>query len=460
VSASSDARRQSHVHSRTGSIARPPFDRIADWAIPVALGLLFLSVSYQPRASLGPLDVSLGDVAVLAAVLAAIEVARRNGSSALRAALPIWITAALLLLWIVAASLYPTIWDGHYRWGKHLVSALKVAEYASLAPAAAILLRSDRALSRLFVGVAVTATAGAVVCALQFVGVDIFGAWAAWGRQPSFSGVPELAALGGTALAVGFYGLLWPGAVGRRTLAAVLVAGTVDLILGAAVAGGIALGAAAVAAAAVAVGRSDVARRRTLRVAAVTAVCAAGVLWIRSGDITQFGRYVGLAQPTPETTQQVQTYAQRSLMAYIGLRVWREHPVLGAGWQAIREPQVYTPELAAAHARFPDQPPRAFPSPAHPWGIDNGYIEALAELGAVGLVLFLAPLATGLVLGTRSALRAPPAVSARATLGVLWLLIAIGSWIGQGLSAGTPWAAVAWLGLGLVAAARAGASSA
>ncbi len=436
-----------------GPLRYSPSESATDWVLPVAFALLFLSVEYQPHAELGPVGVSLADLAVLAAVVAAS--ARGGWARVLRPSLPIWASAGLLLLWIVAASLYPVAWDEQYRWQTHLVSAAKFAEYATLAPAAAILLGSGNALRRLFAGVALTAAAAAGVAIVQFAGVDVFRSWPAGGRQPSFTGIAELGALGGAALGVGFCGVVWRGRIGARTTVTALVAGAVDLVLGASLAGLIGALAVAVAIALIALRRQEAVRRRVVVVGAVTAACTLGVLGIRGGDLSQFARYLGLAPATTETSTQVQTYAQRSLMAYVGLSVWREHPVLGAGWQSIRETQVFTPHLAAAHRRFPDQPPRAFPSPEHPWGIDNGYIEALAELGAVGLVLFLALLSTGLAIGFVSALRSPAVSSACAIVGVVWLLVAAGSWLGQGLTAGSAWDALAWLGLGLVAGARA-----
>ena len=96
-------------------------------------------------------------------------------------------------------------------------------------------------------------------------------------------------------------------------------------------------------------------------------------------------------------------------MLYIGLRIFEAHPILGTGWQSVREQQVYSPFLAAAHRRFPNQPEEAFPSPTRRWGIDNAYVESLAELGIVGTAVFLGFLATGLALGIRGSLRARPA---------------------------------------------------
>jgi O-antigen ligase len=141
---------------------------------------------------------------------------------------------------------------------------------------------------------------------------------------------------------------------------------------------------------------------------------------------------------------------------YVGLEMWRDRPVLGVGWQGVREESNWRPHLAAAHARFPDQPDEAFPSRAHAYGIDNAFVQALAELGAVGLLLFVAFLATATVTGLLGALRAPEESFAVALVGLLLVLVSIGTWAGQGLVAGASFDATAWIGVGLVAAARAG----
>jgi hypothetical protein len=63
-------------------------------------------------------------------------------------------------------------------------------------------------------------------------------------------------------------------------------------------------------------------------------------------------------------------------------------------------------------------------------------------------------LGAGLVYGVRRALRAPPEAAMRALVGVLWLLVAMGTWAGQGLVAGASFAALSWFALGLVASGR------
>ena len=118
--------------------------------------------------------------------------------------------------------------------------------------------------------------------------------------------------------------------------------------------------------------------------------------------------------------------------------------------------RVYSPFLAAAHRRFPNQPEEAFPSAEHRWGVDNAYVQSLAELGIVGTGgNLLASLGTGAGMGIRGSLRAPPEGTLLALSGLLWLLVTIGIWAGQGLVAGTGFAALPFFGLGLIVAQRA-----
>ena len=95
----------------------------------------------------------------------------------------------------------------------------------------------------------------------------------------------------------------------------------------------------------------------------------------------------------------------------------------------------------------------AFPTREHEWGVQNAYVQAAADLGAIGIVLWLLPFLLALVLALRA--NAPPgAVATFAILG------AMGVWVGQGLVAGIPLDAVTWLGFGLAATAAAQRTSA
>src|SRR2546423_10244186 len=144
----------------------------------------------------------------------------------------------------------------------------------------------------------------------------------------------------------------------------------------------------------------------------------------------------------------------------MGGRVSADHPMVGGGGRGSEEDDNYAPSLADAHRRFPGESPGAFPSPQHAWGVQNAYLQTLTDMGVVGFALLVALFVSGLVVGVRAALRAPPELAVAALAGLLWLLVAAGVWNGLGLVAGIPLDALTWLSFGLIAAAAAGAARA
>jgi O-antigen ligase len=180
---------------------------------------------------------------------------------------------------------------------------------------------------------------------------------------------------------------------------------------------------------------------------ATIAVVAAGVTTLRAGDFEQFLKFLGVRSEQRADTG-VETYSHHTLLAYVGYEIWRDHPVAGAGWQATSEADTVDPVLPAARRKFPDVSPIAFPTREHEWGVQNAYVQAAADLGAIGLVLWFAPFLLALVLALRA--KAPPGAVA-----TFALLAAMGVWAGQGLVAGIPLDAVTWLAVGLAATAAA-----
>jgi O-Antigen ligase len=425
--------------------------------LALALPLVFLHVDYQPSVGL-PLGgrFKLQDLAVLAVVVAALAAARRGGLARLRPALPIWIAAAVFLAWLVAATFYPLAGSEPWAWKTHLVTAGEYVEYALLAPAVPLLVRR-RADAVLVLGALVAwAAAAAAVGLLQFAGWHVLQAWAAGHRQPSFVGTHDFGALAGMALGVGIVGLLWheQGPL-RRVVWAALAVGLVGFFLDGSAASIAGLVPAVLVAGAVAARRRLVAGRWIAVALAAVVAGSVAVVALRAKDFDQFLRFAGLRPAKASTSHDVQTYSQRTMLAYLGIRIWLDHPVVGAGWQGTKEPAIVARELPAAHRRFPDMAASAFPSPKQEFGVQMLYVETLADLGAVGFALLLALLAAPLVLGVRTALRAPPERAAAATLGVFWLVLALGLFAAIGLVAGIPTDALLWLALGAVAAAAA-----
>jgi O-antigen ligase len=419
--------------------------------LAAAIPILFLHVHYQPglAISLGStsLDAYLSDFAVLAIVgLAAVEASRR-GSATLRPGRPLWIAAALFLVWVAASVVYGRLHASAYPWQTHGVTAAKFAEYALLAPAVPLLLRRTRDLVLPIWSLALWSAAASVVGIAQFFGADIFLAGTVGRRQASFLSSADFAALSAAALLVGVVAIAAPRMPRTRIPSAIAaLSGALGMIVAGAVASLLGLATALVVLGVVLLLRREVAPRRLVAIGAVAAVVAIGVVAIRGSDLDAFARFLGAspgaakAQPT-----KVQTYAHRTLLAWIGFEIWKDHPVLGVGWEGSAEPVNFEPFLPAARRHFPDEAPLAFPSPDRRYGVQNSWIQALADLGAVGLALWVAVFAAAAWV----AVKGLPAVTALYGLLATGLLVWL--WTAQGFVAGIPLDALTFLAFGAAA---------
>lgn len=434
-------------------------ERVYEGALAIALPFLFLHVEYQPTFTLGlgatEATVALSDLAVLVVLAVAVHAGLRLGFQPLAQGAAVWAAVALLLGLIVLEIVLPARAHAEYGWQSELVTAAKLAEYALLALVVPLLVRRAAGLVPLVVSLSAWSVAMTGVGLLQFTGVvNEFQGRRPGQREPSYVGIEDFGVLSGAALSLSFVVL----AVGPRTRAARIVAwvagvsGGIGLVLSGALAGVLGIGLAGAAAIAVGVRRRVLTPKRGVAIAASVAAVAAGVVLMRGADIERFLDFLGIRPAAQEEQRQVETYAQRTLMAYIGWRIFSDHPVLGVGFQGSKAEFGYGPYLADAHERFPDAPPRAFPSPEHPWGPHNLYLQALADMGVAGLVALLAVLASGLLLAARAAVRGPPETVPAALAAVLWLVLVIGIANGRGIVAGIPIDALLFLGLGLAVA--------
>ena len=437
---------------------RELLDRDAFGALLLALAVpfLFFHEKYQPELTVAlgstSVDIRLSDFAVLAVVVAAVVVVARRGTVSLGPARILWIPGLALLVWLAFQAFRPASVDDA-RFEDHLVSYLKLVEYAMLALVVPLLVRRTQDLTIVLGSIVLWSAVATSVALAQFFGLDVFDAWNAGWRQPSFLGHHDLAALSAIGAALAATGALCE----RRRLPAAallttaLLAGALGLMLAGSVAaaGGFALGALVLALAAR--GRFEPSPRRYIAVLALVLVVAGGVTAIRADSLEQFVRFLGVRGD--EAPQGVETYSQRTVLAYIGLRIWEDNPITGVGWQRSARTDVFEPYLEDAHERFPDVVALAFPAQGREWGVQNLYIQMLADTGIVGLLLLLAVGGGGLVLAWRTVTHAPNVWATGTGLVVLGALLTLaGEWASLGIVAGIPLQAATCLLLGLAAA--------
>ena len=399
----------------------------------------------------------LSDFAVLAVVVAAVVAGIRSGFAPLRSALPLWGTLVALAVWICFGLAYGASRFSAYPAGTHAVSAAKWLEYVLLAPALPLLVRSRRDLDTVLWCLGLWSLAATVVGFAQFLGAPIAQKGTFGRRQASFLGSSDFAVLSGAALLAGVAAVAAPRAQVEPWLRRLLiVSGTVGMIIAGSISAMLGLATAVVAVAAWLLVRGRMGLRRCLVLfAVVLAVVAAGSLAIRNADLNAYAHFLGGTRADKANPNKVQTYAHRTTLAWIGYRIWRAHPLLGAGWLGSDDAWAYMPVVPAAKKRFPNESPLAFPSPTRSYGVQLVYVQALADLGPIGLLAWLAPFAAALVLTLR-ALRAnaPPARLAGAIAGT-WTLFLLWCWTAVGFVAGLPVDALQWLALGIAATAAA-----
>jgi O-antigen ligase len=325
------------------------------------------------------------------------------------------------------------------------VTALKFLEYGLLAPAIVLLVRTRDDLLVVLWSLAVWSCCATGVGIAEFFGSDVGAKGTVGHRQASFLSSADFAALSAAVLLLGLLAVGLPRLRVPRSLGVVaLVTGVLGTIVAGAVASVLGIATALVAVGLVALLRRELAVRRALVVAVAAAVAAAGVVVIRGHDLSAFARFLGASkQQSAQPQGKVQTYAHRTLLVWIGYRIWRDHPLLGVGWEGSAEPGAFTPYLEAAHARFPDEAPLAFPSPApdRRYGVQNVWVQALADLGVVGCLLWAAVFAAGAWLAIRS----------HALIALAWIALLVWLWSAQGFIAGIPLDALTWLAFGLAA---------
>jgi O-antigen ligase len=419
--------------------------------LAAALPILFLHVKYQPGVGLGfgstTINAYLSDFAVLAVVVVALLEGARHGFAALTPGRLLWIALALFLVWTVIEVALGHHHAAAYSWRTHGVTAAKFAEYALLAPSVPLLLRRSQDVLLAAWSLVLWSAFATGVGIAQFFGADIFLAGTVGHRQASFLSSADFAALSGAALLIGIVGLAVPPArMGLALISVALAAGVLGMIVAGALASVLGLGTAFVVLGVVLVLRREVDARRLAGAAAAALIVLGGAIAIRGTDLEAFAHFLGAKQQQKASQAKVQTYAHRTLLTWIGWQIFKDHPLTGVGWEGSAEPANFESYLPAAHRHFPNESPLAFPSaaPDRRYGVQDSWVQALADLGVVGLLLWVGVFASAawLAIGNASALGIYALMS---TLLLAWL------WTAQGYVAGIPLDALTWLTFGLAA---------
>ena len=397
--------------------------------------------------------VDTGDLAMLAVVVAMLVAARRLGFGPLRGAWPILIPAGLLVLAVlIATALGPHLSEG-YSLATKAVSAAKFLEYALLALAVPLIVRTAEDVKLVATFVVATSLAATTWGVLQIIGlVSNFDDVPAGRRMPSFAGYHDFAILSGLSLsiAIGAIAIGHPRSL-RPSVWLAAVSGVVGMVIAGALSAVLAVLLGIGFAFLAMVVKRVVTRGSVAALAAVALTLLAGSAVMRSGDAADFIGFLG--SDATESSGGVESYSQRTVLSYIGLRIFLDHPATGVGWQGSELFVNAAPHLDDVRERFPDVTDEALPSAEHPWGVQNAYVQAAADMGVGGLVAIVWLVLAAIVRPARVALSRSPAAAVALAVTVGALVCAF-EWAALGLVAGGPATAFIWFTIGSAVAVR------
>jgi O-antigen ligase len=423
----------------------------------LVLGVSFPVVAVHPTyapglsVALGSANVTVetGDVAMVAVVVAMIAAARRLGIGPIRKAWGVLAPAGLLVsVLLLATALGPQLTAG-YPLSTTAVSAAKFFEYALLALAVPLIVRTGEDAKLVIAFVVATGLAATTWGVLQIIGlVSNFDRVPAGRRMPSFTGYHDLAILSGLTLAVaiGAIALGHPRPL-RSFVWLAACSGVVGMMIASALSAVLALMIGIGFAVLLMVLKRVVTRARLAALAAIAVTLLAGSALMRSGDAADFVGFLGSSSSAGSTSAGVESYSQRTVLSYIGLRIFLDHPVTGVGWQGSELFSNVAPYLGDVRRRFPDVTDKALPSAEHPWGVQNAYVQAAADMGVAGFVLIV-------WLALAAVVRPARATLSRGRAASLALAVTIGAivcafeWAALGLVAGGPATAFIWFTIG------------
>ena len=391
--------------------------------------LCLLRAKDLPSVAVASLDVTIADVAL--ALTAVLAVARLRDSRRLPSP---WLLAAAAAFAVVI--LLSAIPNG----GDALTAAAKIAELGALTLGAAAFLDSRERVRAFLTVVVVFATAAAAWAFVGFLTSDR-------GRQGSFMGEHDMAALATLAAAVGLARVhARRGNPGLLAIAG-LAAGLVGTVLGASLASLIGVYLASAVVLAISARRGDLRVTSAVVTLALAGAATAGTLALRQGELGFLQEWFGT--PSENPGENAASWSHRLIYTYVGGRVFLDNPVVGTGWHGLLPPEEFARYVPDARERFPDQPSHYFPPTDEGFIPQQTYDQILFELGVVGAALFVV---LGGIAVWRAAVAARRRAGEHAYLSAAWLAALAGALAGAALFGGSPLTAMLWLTLGVVAA--------
>ena len=273
-------------------------------------------------------------------------------------------------------------------------------EYALLAPAVVLLFRRAVDLERFLVVFVVWAAAAGGWGLLQFLGVvNEFDGRRTGQREVSFLGHQDLGTFTGAALTLALAAIVL-GERRRLLVWAGVVGGSLGVALDASIFAffGVMLAGVAIALVGRRLGTLTIRRSIAVALTAILFVVGSGVYVLRGSDVSNYFSFLGASRQrsSRRPTRACRSGAQRTMLAWIGWRMWVDHPLLGIGFE--RSNTDFQPYLEAAKRRFPGQPAEAYPSDREQVGRPELLRSSSSPTsGIVGFVLGVATFATGLV---------------------------------------------------------------
>ena len=183
--------------------------------------------------------------------------------------------------------------------------------------------------------------------------------------------------------------------------------------------------------------------RRLASIVGIVAAITIGVVVIRSAALADGLKFLGIKQGTGGASTHIQSYRQRALLAYIGGRIFIDHPLLGVGWEGSTDPYAF--DAVSCGRAQAVQPARG----SVPLAGNSAGVSRMPTCRAWPTWASSVSSRSSRRCSCLSSSRSGAAWVTRASSESALPLLVLGVWNGYGLVAGIPLAALTWLAVGV-----------